>query len=363
MIFRLLFAGRHPFSGRYQGQGDAPSIEDAIRAFRYAYSLRRQTGMHPPPSALSISALPDDVRDMFEFAFDPRTTKGGRPTADSWMRALHNLGSNVRQCGVNRSHWSYSKATLCPWCDIEQSGAVIFGAAGPRPAAYQRPPSQPAQPPQAPRTTQTITRWKVGLGIVGGLIVFGWLASLGNKATLLNNQQVAPPGHMTSLGPLNGQPSSPPAVQVVPLTPPPAQDPPSGPSSNYQPPPTAPTVWSRSPAQPPTPFAVPPPAQVGLPQPSQPVQPSLTIGPGYDCVIAQTQLEKFICSDVQLSKANIERLQPYYVLRHLVGKDGWENLLNEEINFQSQTAWDCEIDSTGVLPQDLTTLKACLSSA
>jgi hypothetical protein len=89
----------------------------------------------------------------------------------------------------------------------------------------------------------------------------------------------------------------------------------------------------------------------------------LTIGPGYDCAKAQTQLEKFICSDVELSRVDIEKAQPYYVLRHLVGKDGWEELLNEEINFLNQTAWDCNIDSTGVLPQDLTTLKACLNSA
>jgi DNA-binding helix-hairpin-helix protein with protein kinase domain len=114
IIFRLLFAGRHPFSGRYQGQGDAPSIEDAIKTFRYAYSQRRQTGMHPPASALPIVALPGDIRDMFELAFDPSTTQGGRPTAKSWMTALQTLGRNVRQCRVNPSHWFYSKATNCP---------------------------------------------------------------------------------------------------------------------------------------------------------------------------------------------------------------------------------------------------------
>ena len=37
IIFQLLFAGRHPFSGRWQGKGEAPSIEDAIKASRYAY--------------------------------------------------------------------------------------------------------------------------------------------------------------------------------------------------------------------------------------------------------------------------------------------------------------------------------------
>ena len=127
-IFRLLFAGRHPFSGRYEGQGDAPSIEDAIKASLYAYSERRQAEMQPPANALPIDALPTDLRDMFELAFDPSTTNGGRPTAAVWMTALQTLGRNVRQCGTIRSHWFYSKATNCPWCDIEQSGAVIFGS-------------------------------------------------------------------------------------------------------------------------------------------------------------------------------------------------------------------------------------------
>jgi hypothetical protein len=51
------------------------------------------------------------------------------------------------------------------------------------------------------------------------------------------------------------------------------------------------------------------------------------------------------------------------VLRHLVGKDGWKELLYEAIDFQNQTAYDCKIDSAGLLPQDLTTLKTCLISA
>ena len=88
IIFRLLFAGRHPFSGRWQGQGDAPSIEDAIKASRYAYSQRRKTGLQPPGNALSGDALPDTIRDLFERSFDPRATNGGRPTAEQWMTAF-----------------------------------------------------------------------------------------------------------------------------------------------------------------------------------------------------------------------------------------------------------------------------------
>jgi hypothetical protein len=56
-------------------------------------------------------------------------------------------------------------------------------------------------------------------------------------------------------------------------------------------------------------------------------------------------------------------VQPYYVLRHLIGKDGWRGLLEEAIDFQNQIAYDCKIDAASLLPEDSSTLKACLVSA
>jgi DNA-binding helix-hairpin-helix protein with protein kinase domain len=181
-IFRLLFAGRHPFSGRYQGQGDAPSIEDAIKASLYAYSERRQIGLQPPANALPIDALPTDLRDMFELAFDPGTTNGGRPIAGAWMTALQTLGRNMRQCDAIRSHWFYSKAPNCPWCDIEQSGAAMFGGATQR----QRPHPGPGRMPQPVPASQAIAPLRrVGFAIVGVLVLIGVVVNLAssNKAT------------------------------------------------------------------------------------------------------------------------------------------------------------------------------------
>jgi hypothetical protein len=74
-------------------------------------------------------------------------------------------------------------------------------------------------------------------------------------------------------------------------------------------------------------------------------------------------LPTFVCSDAALSRADVEMMQPYYVLRQLVGKDGWQDLRYEAIGFQDQTAYDCKIDDTGVLPLDLAGLKACLLPA
>jgi len=56
-------------------------------------------------------------------------------------------------------------------------------------------------------------------------------------------------------------------------------------------------------------------------------------------------------------------MQPFYVLRYLVGKDGDESLHYEAVDFWNQAAYDCKIDDAGNLPEDLTALKSCLVSA
>jgi flagellar motor protein MotB len=273
LIFKLLFMGRHPFSGRWKGQGDAPSIEDAIKAFRYAYSQRRSTGMQPPGDALSVDALPKSIRDLFEQAFDRSTTTAGRPTAEQWMTALQALGRSVRQCRINRFHWFYSGATKCPWCEIEQqSGAVLFGAtAVQQPAASQPAASAPSQapqavaqplglsssPPPAPqspsvllsrRTAGRLFGWvrvhRNGIAWVGAVVLIFWLAS---------RQDTTPPTHpppprVTTPSPLPAPatpPSQAPATSRSPSPPMTASSPPaspveaSTPAPAQQPPPLA----------------------------------------------------------------------------------------------------------------------------
>src|SRR5262249_10925178 len=69
LVFQLLFLGRHPFSGVYQGSGDMP-LERAIGEHRFAYSLLTSaTNMKPPPSAPSLTDFPLEVGQAFENAF------------------------------------------------------------------------------------------------------------------------------------------------------------------------------------------------------------------------------------------------------------------------------------------------------
>jgi len=128
IIFQLLCMARHPFAGRFVGQGEPPSIEEAIAASRYAYSRDRpRTKLEPPPGSLPIDALTSDIQELFEKAFAPGSDRGSRPIAQEWVRALEDLGSNLKACRNNAAHFYKSNSTACPWCAIEGStGVTLF---------------------------------------------------------------------------------------------------------------------------------------------------------------------------------------------------------------------------------------------
>ena len=128
LIFQLLCMARHPFAGRFLGTGEPPSIEEAITASKYAYSRERsRTKMEAPPSSLPIGALSSELQDLFEQAFAPGVTQGGRPLADRWVSALGNLANDLRSCRTNSTHFYRNGLTTCPWCTIENaSGITLF---------------------------------------------------------------------------------------------------------------------------------------------------------------------------------------------------------------------------------------------
>ena len=130
LIFQLLCMGRHPFSGRYAGAGEPPDIERAITESRYAYaSDARRTQMSPPPGSLPMTALPGSIRALFEAAFAPGATRGGRPAAEQWAAELSALGRSLRKCGANPAHWFAAEAGACPWCEVEaRTGVALFPA-------------------------------------------------------------------------------------------------------------------------------------------------------------------------------------------------------------------------------------------
>lgn len=140
ILFQLLCIARHPFAGRFLGPGDPPSIEEAITASRYAYSRdQSRTQMEVPPGSLPIEALSPEIRDLFEKAFSPGSTLGGRPRAEHWAPALGALAGELKPCRANGAHFFRREMHSCPWCAIEgASGITLFpvvfvpGSAGER---------------------------------------------------------------------------------------------------------------------------------------------------------------------------------------------------------------------------------------
>jgi DNA-binding helix-hairpin-helix protein with protein kinase domain len=123
MIFHLLFMGRHPFAGKFNGPANMP-IPEAIKECRFPYSANHKAmQMDRPPGTPPLSFVGSEVAHLFEMAFSRATVGGGRPTAREWAAALLRLEANAKQCSVSKGHWHPGHLTACPWCAMEAQGA------------------------------------------------------------------------------------------------------------------------------------------------------------------------------------------------------------------------------------------------
>lgn len=115
-IFQLLFMGRHPYAGRYNGPDI--SMGEAIAQNRFAFSLARkaETQTTPPPGALTLDIFPDAVSHAFENAFGLRPS--ARPSALNWVHALNALEGSLKRCSKVKTHYYPTGAGGCVWCKL-----------------------------------------------------------------------------------------------------------------------------------------------------------------------------------------------------------------------------------------------------
>jgi DNA-binding helix-hairpin-helix protein with protein kinase domain len=126
LIFHLLFVGRHPFAGRYFGDGDL-SIERSIAERRFAFSKNKgATLMEPPPASLRLDDLPASIGEMFERAFRQPEGQANRPSASDWVEQLDLLLRQRQSCSFDPAHLYYARLSECPWCRIEDEGGPAF---------------------------------------------------------------------------------------------------------------------------------------------------------------------------------------------------------------------------------------------
>lgn len=117
LVFETLVYGRHPFAGTPIDDQEI-TLEQCIARGYYAYTTKRQIRQKPPRN-LGIAWLPEDIRELFERAFDPATED--RPTAKEWYFALKELENNLCTCRENPSHAYWNKLSTCPWCTLEDA--------------------------------------------------------------------------------------------------------------------------------------------------------------------------------------------------------------------------------------------------
>lgn len=126
LVFHLLFVGRHPFAGRFFGDGDQ-TIERAIVERRFAFSKdRAATLMEPPPASLRLDDMPVSIAQLFERAFRQPDGVVKRPSAREWVEQLDYLLTQRQGCSFDPAHLYYRGLANCPWCRIEDEGGPAF---------------------------------------------------------------------------------------------------------------------------------------------------------------------------------------------------------------------------------------------
>ena len=125
LIFHLLFVGRHPFAGRFLGDGDM-TIERAIAERRFAFSKHTdQTQVEPPPATLLMDDLPKSIGDLFEAAFRADYDDPQRPRPDQWVAELEQLLQTRKECQFEEAHAHSSVSLECPCAGSRTPGARL----------------------------------------------------------------------------------------------------------------------------------------------------------------------------------------------------------------------------------------------
>jgi len=120
VIFQLLFLGRHPFSGRFLGQGEMP-LERAIGESRFAYGTDAQSRqMQQPPGTLALESVPASIIELFRRAF----LSTERPQAREWIEPLEALAKTLKRCALHSGHYHFAELAECPWCGIEARARI-----------------------------------------------------------------------------------------------------------------------------------------------------------------------------------------------------------------------------------------------
>ncbi len=132
LIYELLFLGKHPYQGNYQGKDDPPLV-DFIRGYMFSQGpAARSWNMAPPQWSPTFDDVPGDVGLLFRRAFERGSQNDSRPPAEEWHKTLQLLEPQIVECEQDPGHRYWRGQRACVWCRIESQIRVplYFGAGG-----------------------------------------------------------------------------------------------------------------------------------------------------------------------------------------------------------------------------------------
>ena len=167
LTYQLLMEGRHPFTGRYLGEGEPPAIEDSIARGFFLHSEKRAVPFVDGPGFMPWPSLDGSVRDLFRLCFETgHDTRIVRPTPYMWEGRITQAARSLETCRQNPQHMYFRHNRSCPWCERRNllGGKDPFpGSPGPEPFLMRSPTTQPApdvkrQKPSRPQSRSTTSR-------------------------------------------------------------------------------------------------------------------------------------------------------------------------------------------------------------
>lgn len=134
VIFQLLMEGTHPFAVRTDTGEESVTVEERIRAGRFAYLPGDD--IRPPRMAPPFEALDERLRDLAVRAFHAGHAEAyARPTAAEWRDGLRAAEAELVTCKASGQHRYAPHLVACPWCRRKQ----LLGGRDPFPLRQELP--------------------------------------------------------------------------------------------------------------------------------------------------------------------------------------------------------------------------------
>ena len=126
LIWQLLF-NDHPFSGKWCGNGDSPSLSKKISEGHWVYGASSK--IKPVLRTMPFNIIHPQLQILFRRCFnDGYHNPYVRPSANEWRNALELAIKDLQVCPVARKQHYYAKSYgKCYWCERNnQLGFDIF---------------------------------------------------------------------------------------------------------------------------------------------------------------------------------------------------------------------------------------------